>query len=150
MRTLAAELGAWLDRNEPTGAPRVYVDANVPAGVVAFMRHVLRWDVLFVVEHDDLRRASDVEHFRLARQMNRTLMTLDRDYFDDHRFPPEQSGGVVVLSAPDEQQLTRLLRRFAPRLQANGSPHPHRPFEGRKLDVHPEIAPPRRRKPRRR
>jgi len=150
MRTLSAELGAWLDRTEPTGAPRVYVDANVPAGVVAFMRQTLRWDVFFVVEHDDLRRASDVEHFRLARQMSRTLVTLDRDYFDDRRFPPAQSGGVVVLSAPDELQLTRLLRRFAPRLRPSGPQHAHLPFKGQKIEIHPEVTPPRRRKPRRR
>ena len=37
--------------------PRVYVDANMPARVVHAMRSRLKWDVLFVIEHDDLRRA---------------------------------------------------------------------------------------------
>ena len=71
MGTLWSELGpvaeAVADR------PRVYADANVPAGVVAFMRETLRWDVLFVMEHPDLRRARDTEHYRLARQLRRTL-----------------------------------------------------------------------------
>ena len=31
------------------------------------------WDVLFVLEHDDLRRAPDIEHFRRARELGRTL-----------------------------------------------------------------------------
>ena len=43
---------------------------------------------LFVLEHDDLRRAPDIEHYRLARQLGRTLVTLDRDYLDDRRFRP--------------------------------------------------------------
>jgi hypothetical protein len=110
MGTLASELAGHAARL--TGQPRVYVDANVPAGLVAFMRQRLRWDALFVVEHDDLRRARDGEHYRLARQLRRTLLTLDRDYLDDARFPPEESGGVLVLSAPGEPGFRALLVRL--------------------------------------
>src|SRR5919112_514421 len=110
MGTLATELGPHAERlvNEP----RVYVDANVPAGLVTFMRTRLRWDVLFVIEHADLRRARDGEHYRLARQLRRTLITLDRDYLDDRKFPPGESGGVLVLSAPEERGLALLLSRL--------------------------------------
>lgn len=93
-------------------APRVYVDANVPAGVVAAMRRDLHWDVLYVMEHDDLRRAPDTTHFQKALEFGRTLITLDRDFFDDKRFPLAQSPGVVVCSAPDEQGLVRELTRL--------------------------------------
>ena len=86
MGTLASELGGHAER--VSGQPRVYVDANVPAGLVAFMRQSLQWDVLFVLEHDELRRAPDGEHYRLARQLRRTLITQDRDYLDDRKFPP--------------------------------------------------------------
>ena len=79
------------------GGPRIYVDANVPAGLVTFMRRQLGWDVLFVIEHEELRRARDEEHYRLARQWRRTLVSFNRDYVDDQRFPPDESGGVVVL-----------------------------------------------------
>jgi hypothetical protein len=106
--TLASELAPLAGRIEQ---PRVYVDANMPNGVVAYMRGRLGWDVLFVIEHDDLRRARDTEHYRMARQLGRTLITLDRDYEDDERFPPEQGAGVIVFSAPDEVRLCRLLRR---------------------------------------
>src|SRR6185436_3489835 len=92
------ELSPHVDR--VSDAPRVYVDANMPARVVAAMRHQLKWDVYFVMEHDDLRRAADGAHFRLSRQMRRTLVTLDRDYLDDRRYPARESGGVLVLSAP--------------------------------------------------
>lgn len=107
MRTLASELGPRVEEQAPR--PRVYADANLPAGVVAFMRQELGWDVFFVLEHDDLRRAPDTEHYRLARQLRRTLLSLDRDYFDDRRFPPGESGGVLVVSAPDEERLRALL-----------------------------------------
>lgn len=110
MRTLASELGTHL--SHLSDEPRVYADANVPAGLVSFMRTRLGWDVLFVVEHDDLRRATDGEHFRLATQLHRTLVTLDHDYFDDRRFPPGDCSGVVVLSAPNEQELARLMKRI--------------------------------------
>lgn len=89
--------------------PRVYADANVPAGIVAIMRHRLGWDVLHVVEHDDWRRARDRDHFTRALDLGRTLITLDRDFLDDRAFPPALSPGVIVCSAADEQVLARLL-----------------------------------------
>jgi hypothetical protein len=110
MGTLSSELGPHAERI--TRQPRVYVDANMPAGLVAYMRDRLQWDVLFVIEHDELRRGRDGEHFRLARQLRRTLLTLDRDYLDDRKFPPAESGGVLVLTAPDEGRYAALLKRL--------------------------------------
>ena len=74
MGTLASELGPIA--GELAGAPRVYVDANMPVGVVAAMRQVLHWDVLFVLEHDDLRRAHDQVHYQRALEFGRTLVEL--------------------------------------------------------------------------
>ena len=122
-----------------SGGPRVYVDANVPAGAVAVMRRELGWDVLFVLEHDDLRRARDGDHFRLAREFGRTLVTLDRDFCDGRRFPPAESPGVIVCSAPDEQVLVRVLRHVDRAvLRAASEPLPLR---GQVLEVTPEMAP---------
>lgn len=138
MGTLASELGPHAGRI--AGQPRIYVDANVPAPLVTFMRTTLLWDVLFVIEHDDLRRARDGEHYRLARQLRRTLITLDRDYLDDRRFPPAESGGVLVLTAPEEGGLIMLLRRLDEeilRAEAEGLDGGARlPLEGRKLHMH--------------
>ena len=131
MGTLASELGAHPDRL--AGQPRVYVDANVPAGLVAFMRTQLRWDALFVIEHDDLRRARDGEHYRLARELRRTLITLDRDYLDDPKFPPADSGGVLVLTAPGEKGFMALLKRLDAELFRSER---SLPLLGRKLHVH--------------
>src|SRR5688572_30357988 len=75
------------------------------------MRQRLGWDVFFVLEHQDLRRAPDIEHYRLARQLARTLVTQDRDYEDNARFPPAEGAGVIVFIAADERQLRELLIR---------------------------------------
>jgi len=107
MGTLSSELGDYAHRLAEQ--PRVYADANLPNGTVAFLRDRLRWDVLFVLEHDDLRRARDIEHYRMARQLGRTLVTLDHDYLDDRLFPPDEGAGLIVLSAPDERRLRKLL-----------------------------------------
>lgn len=133
MGTLSSELGPHISRL--VEAPRVYADANIPNGVVEFMRTALRWDVLFVMEHEALRRAPDVEHFRLARQLGRTIMTLDRDYIDDRRFPPAESAGVIVFAAPDERWLRRLLQQADRELfRADGARA--LPLEGRKILQH--------------
>ena len=139
MGTLWSELGPLID--EGAVCPRVYADANVPAGVVAFMRVSLGWDVLFVIEHDDLRRAPDIEHYRLARQLRRTLITMDRDYLDDRRFPPRETAGVVVLSAPNQRGLEALLRRMhVDMFHGNGSGTlVPLPLEGSKAQVFPEF-----------
>jgi hypothetical protein len=143
MGTLWSELAPIAD--ERAAAPRVYADANVPAGVVGFMRRALAWDVLFVVEHDDLRRAHDVEHYRLARQLRRTLITIDRDYLDDRVFPPRETAGVVVLSAPDERGLQSLLSRVNDELFFGGADTlVPLPLEGTKLQVFPEFGAGRR------
>src|SRR5262245_58942642 len=134
MGELTSELAPHADRLSPH--PRIYVDANVPAPLVSFMRGVLRWDVLFVVEDKDLRRAPDLRHFELARRLRRTLVTMDRDYLDDRRFPPEETGGVLVINAPDERQLSSLLTRVDRSMFQRGAPDPSPlPLEHRKLHI---------------
>jgi len=133
MGTLASELAPHAARSTE---PRVYADANIPNGVVGYMRTRLGWDVLFVLEHEDLRRARDIEHFRLARQLGRTLVTLDRDYEDDREFPPNEGAGVIVCCVPDERWLCRLLKRADREIfrAAGASPLP---LEGRKIRLIP-------------
>ncbi len=132
MGTLSTELAPHA--KQLTG-PRVYADANMPAGIVSFMRERLGWDVLFVMEHPDLRRAPDVEHYRLAHRLHRTLVTLDRDYLDDRRFPPAEGSGVVVVWAPDERLLARTLRRVHDAFFGAGAAglDPALPLAGRKV-----------------
>ena len=130
MGTLSSELANHARR--VAGQPRVYIDANVPAGLVSYMRGELRWDALFVIEHDDLRRARDDQHYQMARQLCRTLITFDRDYLDDQKFPPDHGAGVLVLTAPDERAFMTLLARLDRELFLSQP----LPLEGRKLHVH--------------
>ena len=138
MGTLSSELAPHAEKL--TARPRIYADANVPAGIVAHMRGRLNWDVLFVLEHDDLRRAPDVKHYQLAQQLRRTLVTMDRDYLDDRRFPPDGSGGVLVVQAPDERQMSLLLDRVDRRLfhDENSDEPVAQPLAGRKLQINNE------------
>jgi hypothetical protein len=149
MGTLSSELAQHVERLMPH--PRIYADANVPSGLVAHMRARLQWDVLFVLEEDDLRRARDVKHYQLAQQLRRTLVTMDRDYLDDRRFPPEASGGVLVINAPNERELTALVDRIDRHLfrRADGVPGSSSidpdtddffaaPLAGRKLQLNTE------------
>lgn len=129
LRPIAAALAA---------APRVYADANVPFGVVAFMRQTLRWDVLFVLEDPSIRRAPDRDHFRRALDLGRTIITLDRDFLDDQRFPLVSSPGVVVCSAPDEDALKRLLKELDEGV-LRAAPRQDLPLRGRKLELAPQV-----------
>jgi hypothetical protein len=101
------------------------------------MREQLHWDVVFVMEHPDLRRARDAEHYRLAHQLRRTLVTLDRDYLDDRQFPPAAGSGVLVMAAPDERGLVSLLTRLDQELFSSAP----LPLDGRKLHAHPDWQP---------
>jgi hypothetical protein len=134
MGTLSSELATHAERLTPR--PRIYADANVPAGLIAYMRNSLGWDVLFVMEEEELRRASDLKHYRLAQQLRRTLITMDRDYLDDRRFPPDEGSGVLVIQAPDERQLFALVTRVDRVLFQGDDARAALPLEGRKLQLH--------------
>ena len=135
MGTLSSELTTHARRL--SARPRIYADANVPAGLVVHMRVRLQWDVLFVLEQDDLRRAPDLKHYQLALQLRRTLVTMDRDYLDDRRFPLSESGGVIVMNAPDERQLSLLLTRVDRMLFRRDDLDPALtpPLVGRKMQI---------------
>src|SRR3981081_4179191 len=109
MGTLSSELAPHVERLTPR--PRIYADATVPPGLVSYMRLPFEGGVFFVLEDEKLRRARDITHYRLAQQLRRTLVTMDRDYLDDRRFPPTEGAGVLVISAPNERELSALAHR---------------------------------------
>jgi hypothetical protein len=86
------------------------------------------------MEHEELRRARDIEHYRLARQLGRTLLTQDRDY-EREEFPPAEGAGVIVFIAQDERRLCELLAR-ADRELFRCAGAPPIPLEGRKMRSH--------------
>ena len=132
MGTLFSELGPL--RLAQAHGPLVYADANVPAPLVAYMRERLRWDVLHVIDEPEWRRATDLAHFHRARDLRRTLVTLDRDFLETRRFPLADSPGVIVLVAPDQRRLECLLDEVDVYLRSCAATLP---LAGRTLCLHP-------------
>ncbi len=145
LRPIAASVAA---------APRVYVDANVPSGARSRSCAACSGGTpCSCLRTPDLRRASDREHFRRARDLGRTLVTLDCDFLDERRFPACCSPGVVVCRAPDEPALKRLLKHLD-RGVLRVDPGVALPLRGRTLALTADVAAPgparRRRRSRRR
>ena len=136
MGTLFSELGPL--RAAQALGPLVYADANLPAPLVGFMRERLRWDVLHVIDEPAWRRATDLAHFRRARDLHRTLVTLDHDFLEDRRFPLVDSPGVIVLNGPDDRALRKLLAEVDTYLRRSSLVAP---LAGRKLCLHPGWTP---------
>jgi hypothetical protein len=65
---------------------------------------------------------------------------MDRDYLDDRRFPLEAGGGVLVIQAPDERELSALLDRVDQLLfHPDGADDTVAlPLEGQKLQINTE------------
>ncbi len=131
MGTLSSELGPL--RAAQARGPLIYADANIPAPLVTFMRDRLGWDVLHVVDEPAWRRATDVAHYHRARDLHRTLVTLDHDFLDDRRFPPADSPGVIVIDTPDERRQRKIVAALDPQLRPASR---LAPLAGRKLLVH--------------
>jgi predicted nuclease of predicted toxin-antitoxin system len=63
-------------------------------------------DLLFAAGHDvatvreqGLGGCSDEQLFQVCAQEKRILVTLDRDFGEIRRFPPEHAAGIIVLEA---------------------------------------------------
>jgi hypothetical protein len=66
------------------------------------------------------------------------LITLDRDFLDDRRFPLSESPGVIVLFAPDESGLLKLLARADREMLRSQTGEPVS-LAGRKIQIVPEV-----------
>jgi predicted nuclease of predicted toxin-antitoxin system len=67
------------------------------------------------VSQEGLSGATDADLFRFCVDEGRCLVTLDLDFADVIRFPPQQAGGIVVLRCPRNPSLPlleRLVRSF--------------------------------------
>ena len=67
--------------------PRIYADANVPAGVVAFMRTSLGGTCCSCSSTTICGGRRDMRALPAGAAARPHAVTLDRDYFDDRRFP---------------------------------------------------------------
>jgi predicted nuclease of predicted toxin-antitoxin system len=74
--------------------PRFYADENFPESAIAILRK-FKADVLTVREIGR-RGHPDENHAAEALRLGRVLITCDRDYLDDHRFPLIHCPALVV------------------------------------------------------
>lgn len=67
------------------------------------------------VRQESLQGASDTDLYAVCCAEQRCLITLDLDFSNVTRFPPEKSGGIVVIRAPRNPSLAlleELVRQF--------------------------------------
>jgi predicted nuclease of predicted toxin-antitoxin system len=64
------------------------------------------------VRDQDLQGASDEKLFEVCATEGRTLITLDRDFSQVLRFPPEKSAGIAVLDIGPRATLQGIIGRL--------------------------------------
>ena len=64
------------------------------------------------VRRQGLGGATDEALFEVCRQESRALITLDHDFGQVLRFPPESSQGIVILELPPRATSDALLKRL--------------------------------------
>ena len=92
---------------------KVKLDGNFGART----QHIFRdagYDVATVREQE-LQGGTDLRIYEVCRSENRCLVTLDLDFADMIRFPPEQTAGISVIRVPQNPSLDlleQLIRQF--------------------------------------
>jgi len=70
---------------------------------------------IHTVRDERLQGCPDANLFKICRAEQRCLVTLDMDFSDVTRFPPEQTGGIAVIRVPRNPSLAlleKLARQF--------------------------------------
>ena len=90
-------------------SPRFLLDEDVTVDFAEYLREG-KFNVLTVVEAG-LGGRPDEEVFQLARRERRILVTRNaRDFWDDRRFPLEQTSGIAVLGSERPEAAIYMLR----------------------------------------
>lgn len=74
---------------------RFLLDENLPVGIADGMRR-LHWNAKTSTELG-LKGRGDEDLFAIAHRKDRVLVTCDRDFLNERRFPPHRNPGVIVL-----------------------------------------------------
>ncbi|MDD2943920.1 MAG: DUF5615 family PIN-like protein [bacterium] len=94
---------------------RFYADNNIERELVEHLRES-DFDVLWIAENPRLsRQQEDRFHYQQSRKMKRYLLTRDLDFWDDRRFPLQQSPGALIITTNETEitpYLPRLLRKI--------------------------------------
>lgn len=78
------------------GEARFYVDHNLDESFVLLLRH-LKYGVETARE-TGAQDQPDEFHYRRAFKSKRVLLTQDKDYLDNERFPLSQTRGVIIFN----------------------------------------------------
>jgi len=98
---------------------KLKVDENIGRSGIEFLRQ--RCQDTIGVHEQGLGRKADNVVFDVCVTEGRTLITLDRDFGQVPRFPPERIAGIVVLDLGGPASLPRLLDRLRDFLALAGS-----------------------------
>lgn len=93
---------------------RFKVDENLPEDVVQILTQAGH-DASSVIKQN-LQGCADDTISNVCRDEDRALITLDLDFADIRRYPPEEFPGIIVIRASqqDRPSLINILRRMLP------------------------------------
>jgi predicted nuclease of predicted toxin-antitoxin system len=89
---------------------RLKLDENLSRGVAELCR-TAGHDVM-TVRDQGLQGAPDQQVFEVSAREGRVLITLDRDFGQVLRFPPEKSAGIIVIDVGPRSSHQALLARM--------------------------------------
>lgn len=90
----------WLETLEIPQKLRAVADTNFPIGLTERMGS--RGIDVRTAQSLGLERLADEDLLRRVTADGRVLVTLDRDFWSDEKFPIHQCGGVIFVDAKDE------------------------------------------------
>lgn len=91
----------WREPGEIPQKLRLLADANFPAGLVDILRK--RGIEVRTAQELNIHRLSDEGILQQAAKRGLVLITLDRDFWSDSRFPLQSAGRLIFVDAKDER-----------------------------------------------
>jgi predicted nuclease of predicted toxin-antitoxin system len=88
----------WLDPKSHPKKLKLCADANIPQFVVDELRGA--GIPVITAQDDNIETREDKSILAWAKKSQRVLLTLDRDFWDDHKFPMHDVPGVIFVDAP--------------------------------------------------
>jgi hypothetical protein len=101
--------GALMSRQKPVylrQKPILYFDENFPQPIVEPVREsrqVRKYFELLSVYDFDNQRKDDEFQLAFCKVRGFVLVTLDKDFMDDRKYPIQKLPGIVVIAAPKNQ-----------------------------------------------
>ena len=107
---------------KPRKRPKFYADENVFPESISFLRSK-KVNILHFVKDLKLSGRDDIFHWERAKQDQRILLTLDRDFLNNRLFPLRQTWGTIVIVVPPpvtNSRVNLLLVKLLPIFRLNG------------------------------